>query len=248
MLLEIENLCASIDGTPVLRGLNLQVKAGEIHALMGPNGAGKSTLARVLAGDPAYEVSGSVKLHGEEILEMDPEERAHAGLFMSFQYPIEVAGITNFQFLHSAYNAHRKAKGLEPVSSEGMEEIVARVAEKMQMKPEFLHRDLNSGFSGGEKKKNEILQMGILDPDLAVLDETDSGLDIDALRIVAKGITDLRREGRGLILITHYQRLLDYIAPSHVHILKEGRIVQSGGAELAKELETSGYEAIHANA
>ena len=246
MLLEIEDLYAEIDGKEVISGLNLRVKEGEIHALMGPNGAGKSSLAKVLAGDPAYEVRGSVRLKGEDLIDLEPEERAHLGLFMSFQYPVEVKGISNFQFLMSAYNAHRKAKGLEAVSREGMEKIVADVSEKMGMKPEFLDRDLNSGFSGGEKKKNEILQMGILDPDLAILDETDSGLDIDALRIVASGISDLSREGRGLILITHYQRLLDYIKPTVVHIMKEGRIVQSGGPELALELETSGYEAIHA--
>ncbi|MCI5051528.1 MAG: Fe-S cluster assembly ATPase SufC [Simkaniaceae bacterium] len=244
-MLEIKNLVVSIDGKQVVKGFSLTVKPGEIHAIMGPNGAGKSTLARVLAGDPNYEVeSGEILFLGQEISELEPEERAHLGLFMSFQYPIEIAGITNFQFLHSAYNAHRK----EPVSEEVMEEIVREVAEKMDMKPEFLHRDLNSGFSGGEKKKNEILQMGVLDPKMAILDETDSGLDIDALRVVAKGVCDLMNKERGLILITHYQRLLDYIKPSHVHIMKEGKIVKSGDAQLALELEKLGYEAVHANA
>ncbi|MCB1117241.1 MAG: Fe-S cluster assembly ATPase SufC [Chlamydiia bacterium] len=229
-MFEIENLHAEIDGQVILNGLNLKVAPGEIHALMGPNGAGKSTLAKVCTGHPAYEVSqGNVLFEGESILELEPEERAKLGLFMSFQYPLEIAGITNRQFLTHAMKARGTAKDLD------------ECAEKMQIKPEFLERDLNSGFSGGEKKRNEILQLVALDPKLAILDETDSGLDIDAMRIVAGGVNHWFTPDKGLILITHYQRLLDYIKPHFVHIVIEGRIVRSGGPELAHELEKTGY-------
>lgn len=229
-MLEIENLKAEIEGQVILNGLNLKVAPGEIHALMGPNGAGKSTLAKVCTGHPAYEVTGGdVLFEGKSILELDPEDRAKLGLFMSFQYPLEIAGITNRQFLTHAMKARGVLKNLD------------ECAERMQIKPEFLERDLNSGFSGGEKKRNEILQLVALDPKLAILDETDSGLDIDAMRIVADGVNHWFAQDKGLVLITHYQRLLDYIKPHFVHIVMEGRIVRSGGPELAHELEKTGY-------
>lgn len=244
-MIEIKDLHASIDGKEILKGLTLKINAGEIHAIMGPNGAGKSTLAKVLAGDPSYDIhSGEVWFKGQNILELDPEERAHLGLFMSFQYPLEIPGITNFQFLHSAYNATRKARN-EPLISE--EEFSLKLDEKMslmEMRGEFKHRNLNEGFSGGEKKRNEILQMAILEPSLAILDETDSGLDIDAMRIVANGVNRLLSEECSLLLITHYQRLLDYIRPHFVHVMVDGRIVRTAGPELALELEANGYEKI----
>lgn len=240
MMLQIENLHASVEGQEILKGLKLAVKPGEIHALMGPNGAGKSTLAKVLAGHPAYEVTqGSMTFLDQDIAELDPEERAHLGLFMSFQYPLEIAGVSNFQFLFHAYNSGRK----NPVSEEVFEDIVKKCAEEMHVKLTFLERDLNSGFSGGEKKRNEILQLAVLDPKLAILDETDSGLDIDAMRIVADGVKNWMSQDKGLLLITHYQRLLDYIQPNFVHVVKDGRIVRSGGPELALELEKQGYQA-----
>lgn len=242
-LIEIKNLHASINGTPILNGINLIVKAGEIHAIMGPNGAGKSTLAKILAGHPAYEVTeGEVWFKGQNLLEMEPEERSHAGLFMSFQYPIEIPGVTNIRFLETAYNAARKAHGEKEI---GREEFEAFLLEKMQMmdiKPEFMHRNLNEGFSGGEKKRNEILQMAVLEPKLSILDETDSGLDIDAMRVVACGVKKLMHPDVGLILITHYQRLLNYIQPQFVHVILDGRIIESGGPELALELENKGYD------
>jgi Fe-S cluster assembly ATP-binding protein len=242
-LLEIKNLHASIEGKAILKGVNLQVKSGEIHAIMGPNGAGKSTLSKVIAGDPSYEVTeGEVLFLGTNILELDPDARAHLGLFMSFQYPLEIPGISNFQFLYTAYNALRKAKA-EPVLSE--EEFSLKLEEQMalmEMKSEFKTRSLNEGFSGGEKKRNEILQMAILNPRVALLDETDSGLDIDAMRIVAKGVNHLMGPEKGLVLITHYQRLLDYIKPDYIHVMMDGAIVQTGGAELALELEAKGYD------
>ncbi len=240
-MLKIENLHADVEGQKILKGLNLDVKPGEIHALMGPNGAGKSTLAKVLAGHPAYEVtSGVMQFLDQDILEMEPEERAHLGLFMSFQYPLEIAGVSNFQFLFHAYNAGRE----NPVSEEVFTDIVQKCAEQMQIKPTFLERDLNSGFSGGEKKRNEILQLAVLDPKLAILDETDSGLDIDAMRIVADGVKNWMQPDKSLILITHYQRLLDYIKPDHVHVVQDGQIVRSSGPELALELEKQGYGAL----
>lgn len=234
-MLEIKDLVASIEGKPILKGLNLKVGKGEIHAIMGPNGAGKSTLARILAGDPAYEVTqGVILFEGQNIVELDPEERAHLGLFMSFQYPVEIPGISNLQFLQAAY----KAKFKSDLTQELLDEKMALV----DVKSTFKERNLNEGFSGGEKKRNEILQMAVLEPKLAILDETDSGLDIDAMRIVAKGVNSLMSPENSLILITHYQRLLDYIRPDFVHVVLDGKIVQSGGPELALALEEKGYE------
>lgn len=242
-MLEIEDLHASIDNKDILKGLNLSVKPGEIHAIMGPNGAGKSTLARVLAGHPAYEVKqGSVRLNGEDILETDPEERAHKGLFMSFQYPIEIPGVSNVQFLRASLNSKRKARGEAEISVEDFDKLLDEKMKLMDVRPEFKERNLNEGFSGGEKKRNEILQMAILDPEIAILDETDSGLDIDAMRTVANGVNKLMSPSRSLILITHYQRLLDYIRPDFVHVMIDGKIVLSGGPELALQLEEKGYD------
>ena len=242
-MLEIKGLCAEVDGTPILRGINLNVNAGEIHAIMGPNGAGKSTLARVLAGHPAYDVTaGEVWFKGQNLLEMEPEERSHLGLFMSFQYPVEVPGVSNSQFLKIALNAKRKALGEIPLSEEEFQERLNKIMKTMDVKTEFASRNVNENFSGGEKKKNEILQMALLSPDFALLDETDSGLDIDAMKIVARGVNQVMNPGMGLLLITHYQRLLDYIKPQFVHVMLEGKIVQSGGAELAQQLEQQGYD------
>jgi Fe-S cluster assembly ATP-binding protein len=241
-MLEIKNLCASTDGKQILKGINLTVNPGEIHAIMGPNGAGKSTLAKVLSGHPAYEVTeGEVWFKGQNLLELEPEERAHLGLFMSFQYPIEIPGVSNLQFLQIAYNANRKAKGLPEISAEEFEKIVNEKMEMMEIKPEFKERNINEGFSGGEKKRNEILQLAVLAPELAILDETDSGLDIDAMRIVSQGVNRLMNASLGLILITHYQRLLNYIKPHYVHVMLDGKIVESGGPELALKLEEKGY-------
>lgn len=246
-MIEIKNLHVSVEGKEILKGLDLHVKAGEIHAIMGPNGAGKSTLSKVLAGDPAYEVlSGEVLFRGRDILELAPEERAHLGLFIGFQYPIEIPGVTNFQFLHTACNAARKAADKPELSEEEFSRLLDDKMSLMEMKPEFKHRNVNEGFSGGEKKRNEILQMAVLQPYLAILDETDSGLDIDAMRIVADCVSRLLHADNALILITHYQRLLDYIKPHFVHVIVEGRIVATGGAELALELEEKGY-GLHAN-
>ena len=242
-MIEIKDLHASTDGKEILKGLTLSIKAGEIHAIMGPNGAGKSTLAKVLAGDPSYEItSGEVWFKGQNILEMAPEERAHLGLFMGFQYPLEIPGISNVQFLLSCYNAKRKANGRALVSEEQFQSILEEKMNVLEMKKEFLDRSLNEGFSGGEKKRNEIFQMAVLDPCFAILDETDSGLDIDAMRIVALGVNRLSSPEKSLLLITHYQRLLDYIKPSFVHVMVDGKIVKSGGPELALQLEESGYE------
>lgn len=246
MLLEIKDLHASVDGKPILNGVNLSICPGEIHAIMGPNGAGKSTLASVLAGDPVYEVkSGEVWLDGKNILELPPEERAWAGLFLGFQYPLEVAGISNFQFLQIAYNAKCKARGVPSLTEEAFETLLNEKMALLEMKEEFKTRNLNEGFSGGEKKRNEILQMAILEPCLTVLDETDSGLDIDAIRAVSNGILKLLRPEQGLLLITHYQRLLDYLVPHYVHVMVEGQIVQTGGADLALQLEEKGYDNFH---
>ena len=242
-LLEIEGLTAEIDGVTILNGVNLVVNPGEIHAIMGPNGAGKSTLAKVLAGHPAYEVTGgSVRFKGEALIDMEPEERAHAGLFMSFQYPLEIAGVTNMRFLETAYNSMRKARGEEPLLAEEFALLLQNKMAMMEVKPEFIERNLNEGFSGGEKKRNEVLQMALLEPTLAILDETDSGLDIDAMRVVACGVKKSAHADMGLLLITHYQRLLNYIAPHYVHVMVDGRIVQSGGSELALTLEEKGYD------
>jgi Fe-S cluster assembly ATP-binding protein len=242
-MLEIENLTVNVDGTPILKGVNLKVKAGEIHAIMGPNGAGKSTLAKVLAGHPAYEiVQGAVWFKGQNLLELEPEQRAHLGLFMSFQYPVEIPGVSNTQFLQIALNAKRKANGETELSDAEFEKLLEEKMKMMEIRPEFKTRNVNENFSGGEKKRNEILQMAVLNPELALLDETDSGLDIDAMRIVARGVNQLMNPERGLLLITHYQRLLDYIKPDFVHVMLGGKIVQSGGAELALELENKGYD------
>ena len=242
-MLEIKKLSASIDGKPILKGVDLEVKAGEIHAIMGPNGAGKSTLAKVLAGHPSYEVTGGeVWFKGQNLLDLEPEERSHLGLFMSFQYPVEIPGVSNNQFLQIAYNAKRKANQQNELSEEEFSHLLEEKMKLMEIKPEFKARNVNENFSGGEKKKNEILQMAVLNPSLALLDETDSGLDIDAMRIVAKGVMQLMHKEMGLVLITHYQRLLDYIKPDFVHVMLDGKIVQSGDSSLAFELEAKGYD------
>lgn len=242
-MLEIKELNVAIDGKSILKGFSLTVRKGETHAIMGPNGAGKSTLAKVLAGDPSYEVtSGEILFEGQNILELAPEERSHLGLFMSFQYPVEIPGITNLQFLHAANNARLKAQGKSILSEEVFDTVLDEKMAQIDVRSEFKTRDLNEGFSGGEKKRNEILQMAVLEPKLAILDETDSGLDIDAMRIVARGVNCLTHAENALILITHYQRLLDYIRPTIVHVVIDGKIVQSGGPELALELEEKGYD------
>ena len=242
-MIEIKNLHAKTEGKEILKGLNLVVKPGEIHAIMGPNGAGKSTLAKVLAGHPAYEVTdGEVIFKGKNLLEMEPEERAHAGLFMSFQYPMELPGVNNVQFLRTALNANHKARGEKELTNEEFDKLLKEKMALMEIRPEFSERNVNEGFSGGEKKRNEILQMAVLSPELAILDETDSGLDIDAMRIVAEGVNRIMNKNVGLILITHYQRLLDYITPNFVHVMIDGKIVQSGGPGLALELEEKGYD------
>ena len=245
-MLEINNLHATVGGTPILNGLSLTVNAGEVHAIMGPNGAGKSTLAYVLGGRPGYEVTGgSVTFNGEDLLALETHERAAAGLFLGFQYPVEIPGVSNVQFLREALNAQRKARGLEPLSGGEFLKLAREKAALLKMDPEMLKRPVNLGFSGGEKKRAEMVQMGILDPAFAVLDETDSGLDIDALRVVGDGINSImRKPDKGVLLITHYQRLLDYVKPDVVHVLVKGRIVKSGGPELAVQLESEGYEAV----
>ena len=242
-LLEIKDLHATADGAEILKGITLSVDAGEVHAIMGPNGSGKSTLAQVLAGHPAYEVTaGSVTFGGADLLDMEAEERAHAGMFLAFQYPVEIPGVTNAYFLRASYNAVQKARGLEELDPMEFLDLLEERLKLVEWGPEIMERAVNFGFSGGEKKRNEILQMAVLEPKLAVLDETDSGLDIDALRIVAKGVNALRRPDSATLLVTHYQRLLDYIVPDQVHVLAAGRIVKSGDKELALELEARGYE------
>jgi Fe-S cluster assembly ATP-binding protein len=246
-MLEIKNLRAKTADKEILKGLNLTVKAGEVHAIMGPNGAGKSTLSKVLAGHPAYEVtSGEVKYEinfsMQNLLEFSPDVRAKEGIFLAFQYPIEVPGVSNFNFLHTSFNSVLQHQGAEPLSEGDFREFLHKKMQIVNMKPEYLDRAVNVGFSGGEKKRNEILQMAVLSPRLALLDETDSGLDIDALRIVAEGVNKLRTKENAVILVTHYQRLLDYIKPDFVHVLSNGKIIQTGDASLALELEKKGYD------
>jgi len=242
-MLSIKNLHARVEDKEILRGINLEVKAGEVHAIMGPNGSGKSTLSSVIAGNENYEVTdGNIYLEGEDIGEFAPEERAHKGVFLSFQYPIEIPGVSVTNFMKTAINESRKANGLTEMPANEMLKLIREKSELLEIDRKFLSRSLNEGFSGGEKKRNEIFQMAMLEPKLAILDETDSGLDIDALRIVANGVNKLRSENNAVIVITHYQRLLDYIVPDFVHVLYNGKIVKSGGKELAYELEEKGYD------
>jgi Fe-S cluster assembly ATP-binding protein len=241
-MLDIENLKVSVDDQEILRGISLNIKPGEIHAIMGPNGSGKSTLAAVLAGKPGYTVTaGRIQFLGKNLLELAPEERASAGLFLAFQYPIEIPGVSNSNFLKTAINQIRIKRGEAPLDAVAFLALLKEKAKLVNLSSALLHRNLNEGFSGGEKKRNEILQMAVLAPKLAILDETDSGLDIDALRIVAEGVNQLKNQENAIILITHYQRLLDYIIPDYVHVLYQGCIVQSGNSDLAKELEQKGY-------
>jgi Fe-S cluster assembly ATP-binding protein len=243
ILLEISNLHAKIDDQPILHGVNLTIRAGEIHALMGRNGSGKSTLSKVLAGHPAYTVTaGSVRFEGEDLLALSPEERARRGVFLGFQYPVEIPGVSNLEFLRVATNARRQQMGEEELDTFSFEDLVRERLTVVQMDPAFLDRSVNEGFSGGEKKRNEILQMALLNPQVAILDETDSGLDIDALRIVAGGVCQLAGPNNATLLITHYQRLLDAITPDYVHVMAAGRLLRTGGKELALELEERGYD------
>jgi Fe-S cluster assembly ATP-binding protein len=242
-MIQIKNIHAGIEGKSILNGINLSVKAGEVHAIMGPNGSGKSTLSSVIAGNETYEVSeGDILFDNESVLELSPDERAHKGVFMSFQYPIEIPGVSTTNFVKTAINAKRKAQGLEDLPAKDMLKLIREKSKLLEMDRKFLSRSLNEGFSGGEKKRNEIFQMAMLEPKLAILDETDSGLDIDALKIVANGVNKLRNKDNAVIVITHYQRLLDYIIPDFVHVLHNGKIVKSGGKELALELEAKGYD------
>ena len=243
ILLEVCDLRATVNGTEILKGLNLTVRSGEIHAIMGPNGSGKSTFSKILAGHSAYEITGgTVLLEGKNLLDLAPEERARAGIFLAFQYPIEIPGVVNSQFLRLTYNTVQTHRGHEELDPLEFDDFVREKMKLLEMNPDFLERSVNEGFSGGEKKRNEILQMAILDPRLAILDETDSGLDIDALRIVANGVNQLANENNATILVTHYQRLLNYIVPDYVHVMEAGRIIKTGGKELALELETRGYD------
>lgn len=243
VVLSVRDLTAKVDGTPILKGVNLEVRLGEIHAIMGPNGSGKSTFSKVLAGHPAYEVTGGeIIFQGKNLLEMEPEERARSGIFLAFQYPLEIPGVSNLDFLRVAYNSRQKAQGLEELDAFDFDDLIEQKLEIVKMNPAFLSRSLNEGFSGGEKKRNEILQMALLEPKLAILDETDSGLDIDALKIVANGVNQLASPENATIMITHYQRLLNYIVPDYVHVMANGRILTSGGKELALELESRGYD------
>ena len=242
-MLQIKDLKAGIEDNQILKGINLEVKAGEIHAIMGPNGSGKSTLSAVIAGNEDYEVEGgNITFNGKDLLELDPEERAHNGVFLSFQYPVEIPGISVSNFIKTSITEKRKAQGLEPIPTKYLLKMMREKMELLSIKQGYLSRNMNEGFSGGEKKRNEIFQMAMLDPKLSILDETDSGLDIDALRIVANGVNKLRSADNATVIITHYQRLLDYIVPDFVHVLYNGRIVKSGGAELAHELEEKGYD------
>ena len=242
-MLKIKNLKASIEETDILRGIDLEVNAGEVHAIMGPNGSGKSTLSAVIAGDENYDVDdGSILLENEDLLELDPDERAHKGIFLSFQYPVEIPGISVSNFMKAAINEKRKKLGIDPISAKDLLQMMRDKMELLSMKTGYLSRNMNEGFSGGEKKRNEIFQMAMLEPKLSILDETDSGLDIDALKVVANGVNKLKNKNNATIIITHYQRLLNYIVPDYVHVLHEGRIIKSGGKELALELEAKGYD------
>lgn len=242
-MLNIKNLCASVEDKQILKGLTLDVKPGEVHAIMGPNGSGKSTLASVLAGNEDFEVTeGSVNFLGEDLLDMEADERSHAGVFLAFQYPVEIPGVSNINFLKTAINEKREALGQDPISAKDFLQRVKEKASLVELDNKLTNRSVNEGFSGGEKKRNEIFQMAMLEPKLSILDETDSGLDIDALRIVANGVNKLRSKDRSFIVVTHYQRLLDYIVPDFVHVLYDGRIVKTGTKELALELEEKGYD------
>lgn len=242
-ILSVRNLTAEVDGTQILKGLNLEMKAGEIHAIMGPNGSGKSTFSKILAGHPAYTVTGGeVLFRGQNLLEMEPNDRANSGVFLAFQYPLEIPGVSNLDFLRVAYNSKRKHAGEEELDAFDFDELVRTKLDILKMDPAFLSRSVNEGFSGGEKKRNEILQMALLEPKLGILDEIDSGLDIDALKIVANGVNQLSNAENAILIITHYQRLLDYIEPDYVHVMEAGRILTTGGKELALELEARGYE------
>ena len=242
-MLKIKNLKASIEETDILKGIDLEVNAGEVHAIMGPNGSGKSTLSAVIAGDENYDVDdGSILLENEDLLELDPDERAHKGIFLSFQYPVEIPGISVSNFMKAAINEKRKKLGIDPISAKDLLQNMRDKMDLLGMKKGYLSRNMNEGFSGGEKKRNEIFQMAMLEPKLSILDETDSGLDIDALKVVANGVNKLKNKNNATIIITHYQRLLNYIVPDYVHVLHEGRIIKSGGKELALELEAKGYD------
>ncbi len=243
IILEVRGLTASVAGVPILKGINLTVRAGEVHAIMGPNGSGKSTFSKVLAGHGAYEVSaGTIRFLDQDLLQLAPEQRALAGIFLGFQYPVEVPGVSNSSFLRLIYNTVQGSRGKDELDPLEFDDFVREQMQLLKMDAAFLDRSVNTGFSGGEKKRNEILQMALLDPTLAILDETDSGLDIDALRIVAEGVNTLRRQDNAVVLVTHYQRLLDYIVPDYVHVMDGGRLVKSGGKELALELESRGYD------
>ena len=247
IILEVRNLSASVAGIEILKGINLTVCAGEVHAIMGPNGSGKSTFSKVLAGHPSYTVTGGeVVFQGKNLLELPPEERAHAGVFLAFQYPIEIPGVSNSAFLRLAYNTLQTRRGGEDLDPLEFNDYIREKSKIVEMDPSFLDRNVNEGFSGGEKKRNEILQMAVLDPLLAILDETDSGLDIDALRIVASGVNKLMTPNNAVIMVTHYQRLLNYITPDFVHVMRGGQIIKTGNKELALELETRGYDWVHA--
>lgn len=244
-MLTIRNLHASVDGVDILRGINLDIRPGEVHAIMGPNGSGKSTLAKVIAGHPSYEITtGEIVFEGQTINEMEPDERARLGLFLAFQYPVEIPGVTNAMMLRQAYNGMRREQGLEELDPLEFEDYLQEKLSVVDMDATLIDRNVNEGFSGGEKKRNEILQMAVLNPKFALLDETDSGLDIDALKIVSNGINQIRGNDKGILLVTHYQRILNYITPDFVHVLVKGRIVKSGGKELALQLEAEGYDSI----
>jgi Fe-S cluster assembly ATP-binding protein len=243
VILSVQNLSAEVDGIEILKGLSLEIKAGEIHAIMGPNGSGKSTFSKVITGHPAYTVTGGeVFFKGQNLFDLEPQDRAREGIFLSFQYPLEIPGVSNLDFLRVAYNSKQKHKGLEEIDAFDFDDLIREKLDIVKMNPAFLDRSVNEGFSGGEKKRNEILQMALLEPTLAILDETDSGLDIDALRIVANGVNQLTQPDNAVLMITHYQRLLDYIVPDYIHVMEGGRIVTTGGKELAFELEERGYD------